>query len=353
MIYQVIVIIVVMIGLYTLSKGKRKTQNGFTRNFSQVKPTLSKSFSLGFNSYYIAGIDDYDIYLGNVTAPLLVLKMNQELSDTISLQVKLPSKYKNRLKDPLIRVDENDLYLFDGSAPLILRGCLSDWKVNEVLDSVHYFNDFVSTSDTTFIIRHIGQSHQYMLSLGRRNSLVTTPIPNRLERQIDGLFCNEGKLHYSKESNQVLYLYRYRNQFTCMDDRLTIVSRGRTIDTTTTARIRVGKITSENAVQLIGSQATVNKQSYLCGNFLFVNSSLNSDNEEWAIFNRSSVFDIYDIHENKYLCSFYIPDFKTLKVRSFIFFNGKLFAIHDRYLVIYEFDLKGSVLASNEITDLQ
>ncbi|MCG1037959.1 hypothetical protein KI686_16295, partial [Polaribacter sp. DS7-9] len=70
--------------------------------------------------------------------------------------------------------------------------------------------------------------------------------PHILEKQIDGLFCTDGMLHYNRKRHQLIYLYYYRNQYILMDTLLNIVHKGNTIDTNRVAKINPVKIQSQS-----------------------------------------------------------------------------------------------------------
>jgi len=160
-----------------------------------------------------------------------------------------------------------------------------------------------------------------------------------LEKQIDGLFCTDGMLHYDRATSQMIYVYFYRNQFLCMDTSMNLLFRGNTIDTIGHARIKVARIESENSITLAGPPAIVNRRSYACQNRLFVNSSLMGKNEDPDEFNSNSVIDVYDLgKEGKYIMSFYLPDYQGYKMKMFAASRNEFIAIHGRYLIRYNLD---------------
>jgi len=157
-------------------------------------------------------------------------------------------------------------------------------------------------------------TNESMLGKLTPDSLRAKFHPEILEKQIDGVFCVDGTMRFSKEIDRLVYTYRYRNQFIVMDTNLNVVARINTIDTTSKAKIKIATIKSTNSRTLASPPFVVNNQTSVYKQWLFVNSSLLALNDDPDTFNTTSIIDVYDIVNAKYLFSFYIGNNNTYLV---------------------------------------
>jgi hypothetical protein len=155
-----------------------------------------------------------------------------------------------------------------------------------------------------------------------------------LKKQIDGLLCTDGYLQYSKQHYQLVYTYRYRNQFICLDTNLNVVRISKTIDTTSVAKISVaetgGKITMSKP------PLVVNKGTCVDGKYLFVRSNLAAKNESPAEFKNRSVIDVYNILDGSYRFSFYIENHDSKRLQNFKVNGTVLVATFSDAMVQYD-----------------
>jgi hypothetical protein len=156
-----------------------------------------------------------------------------------------------------------------------------------------------------------------------------------LERQIDGIFCVDGRLDYDKSVNRIVYTYYYRNQFIVMDSSLNLLYRGKTIDTTSRVKIQVATISSSKTRTLSAPPMIVNGQSFTANGFLFVNSRLLASNERNDAHDGAWVIDVYSLKDGAYVLSFYLYAFENKKPREFAVVGDKLIALTDHYVLVY------------------
>lgn len=111
--------------MFLLSENMMKHRNNFTRRFPHHPAILKHERNLMLNSYYIAGLENSSVYLGNTSAPLTVTEIDTSLNQTKLHYIKLP---KTNLKYHSLKVIVHGLYfyVYDGKAPFILRGLVHD-----------------------------------------------------------------------------------------------------------------------------------------------------------------------------------------------------------------------------------
>jgi len=306
----------VVIGLHLLSTHHTSGDNGFTRLFPPQAITSREALDLGYNSYYFAGASSHRLYFANSTAPLHLISTSHTLADSQHIRLSLADT-SYRFANPRVLVDSPDFYMLDGVRPAMMHGTTDNWMATREPADTLFFSQAAPLSPTSFAVRvATGSPPRYVLGKITRQAGITL-APDVLVKQVDGLFCVDGMLHYDRELNTVVYVYYYRNEFICMDTSLNIRYRGKTIDTVSHARIKVAEIKKDHSVTLASPPQVVNKRIALSGQYLFVNSALMATNEDADLFAMTSVVDVYDLRDGHYQYSFYIPNVGERELSSF------------------------------------
>ncbi|MBC9797712.1 hypothetical protein [Sinomicrobium weinanense] len=332
--------LLVLVGLYALSPlANQKIYRGsFNRNFAPENTvTQQKILDLGVNSYYISGLTKDKIYLSNYTTIHHLLRTDMTLKDTQHIRLKIigldsvvhPRKFRTRVEPPYF-------YMMHGIAPAILRGKVNKWEARRFMADSAYYTDAVPIDTTSFALRYYSKSQEsYELALETAKEPYFKPNYDILEKQMDGFFSVDGMLHYNKELQQIVYLYRYRNQYMVMDKNLKLLHQYNTLDTISIARIKSEEIKSENSFTLTSQPTVTQRISSVSGIYLYINSGLLSQNEKEEQFKQNTVIDVYDLTQGKYIHSFYLPHYKNKGISDFKIIGNRLLAIHDQYLSVY------------------
>lgn len=332
---------ITVFALFIFSQERNHRGNNFIRLFPPGTLMNPKSLDIKYNSYYIAGGTKYHVYLGNERVARHLIAMNLHSSDTHHISLAIKDLEKLKLKVVKVTVDSPYFYMTDGVTPSALRGSTKNWLADRYMYDSTYFVEAIPISPTSLAIKSLSsKSKEYILGKETVKSPNPKFVPGILQKQIDGIFCVDGKLHYNKELNQLIYLYHYRNQYIVMDTNLNLLYRGNTIDTISRAQISVGKISSENSFTMNSPPLVVNKQSCASGNWLFVHSNLVAKNEDKSTAKYTSVIDVYDLPNKVYKFSFYLYDRDDKKMKSFNVFDKKLVALYDHFVVIYDLNPK-------------
>ncbi len=314
---------------------------GFTRTFAPAPLLSVKSMDLHFNSFYIAGVSNSHIYLGNHTAPFRLLVVDNSLLDSNQIHLKVDSLLVFPRGSVQLSVDSPDYYILNGIVPFIYKGNLYTHTSIKIPDDSVFFKQAVPIRNNSFIYRSAsgktGQDIIIKKSNMPKNIQVSSEI---LQKQIDGIFCTDGMLHYSETLSSLVYVYYYRNQYIIADSNLTSIVRGNSIDTTSKAKIKIAEIKSNHSVTMASPPVVVNKYSVVDGKWLFINSGIISDNEDKSYFDSFSVIDVYDLTSQKYRFSFYLPQFEGRHISSFNVLNLKLIVLYDQFLVLYQISPK-------------
>lgn len=298
--------------------------------------TLINFKDLGYNSYYIAGATDRYTYLGNSVSPLHLLVIDVKTVDTTHVGLDL-SSYEGLARGPLsVMVRDDELFLLGGDTRSVLKGTTGKWQLKPFLNGDITTFDQATPSSTGSVFFRTIRGRKYVLGHQDSLSLPATIKYDLLRSQKEGIFEADGLLACDAESSKLIYTYRYRNEFVCMDTSLTLLYRQHTIDPIDTARIQVSELRSGRSMMAI-PPLTVNRMCYANAGKLWVVSAIMGAGERVELFKTSTAIDVYDIDEKgRYLYSFYVPYFRSKQLKSFAVKGNRLLAIHDRYFVEYQ-----------------
>lgn len=316
---------------------KTSYHGGFQRNFQSDFLSDRRIADIGFNSYYIAGLTRSRIYLGNVTAPAHLLSLSHSLDNTDTLRLAFPKGPKLARPKLRIYVDSVNIYGWENVTPSILTGRMADRSFEyRTLEPKHLFSAPVILSPATLVAKSYDSLvRRSVFSKIRLDGSAGDRKADVLETQIDGYFCTDGFLMGDLKNLRMAYIYYYRNQFVCLDSNLNLLYSSNTIDTVSTAHIKVSGLAADNSQRLSSPPMMVNRKGAMSSEWIFIQSGLKSDGEDLEQFDSSSVIDVYSAVKGKYLFSFYIPDINGQKILYFNFNERTLFVIIDHYLVTY------------------
>jgi len=329
---------VIIVSLFAATYKIRHAPNSFLREYQRPFLKAIPALDVKFNSYYIAGITDDHIYLGNITAPFDVLIANKAITASQNVKIRIKGVENATVyKSAAIKIDPPYFYLADGVKPVLYRGKIGEWEAERFdYDSGAYFQQLVPIGKTSFAIRTAEYKTLYN-TLGKVQ--IDSPRirlnSELLQKQVDGVFCTDGMLMYNSKLKRLVYNYRYRNEFIVYDTNLSIDYRGNTIDTFSRAQIKIGYTTSDRSTKLLDKQTT-NIRSCTGGSYLYINSNLLAKNDSEGWLDKNSVIDVYDLTNNSYKFSFIIPLYENSRMRDFMVSENILIVLYDHYMVKYD-----------------
>jgi hypothetical protein len=323
--------------LFTISERGLHRDNSFIRRFPGHPAIKAKELDLTYSSYYIAGADNGQIYLGNTEAPLHLVILDTTLQEKQTIRMaldqdSLPFRFVQ------LRVIPPHFFLADGMVPYIGRGNTTDWKARSILNAPAYFARIEPIDSTNLLIRAISSETKEHV-LGKISLLDTSKVAlshELLQKQVDGMFDTDGVMQYNRQLEKLVYTYHYRNQYIVADDELQLNLLGKTIDTVSRAQIKVGSIASKNQHKMAAPALTVNRYSATYGDYLFVNSNLIGRYESIDMWDQASVIDVYNLVENTYEFSFYVYHIGENKLKSFQVLNDKFIGLIGTHIVTYQ-----------------
>lgn len=328
--------IVILLGSYL--HRLNKLSGDFTRLFP-FNYTDAKFFDLHYNSYYIAGTIDTNIFLGNYSTIPQLLKMNSLLKDTATINVNIIAPNKNELGSYRIIVDSSNFYVYYGMRHTVMKGSTDNWTAFPLNIFSPYFHAAVPVSSSSMVFAYMNSKKNE--NSFRKESIGGAKIENDeiLEKQVDGQFCTSGILEYNKQLNVLTYLYTYRNQILVMDTNLNLIKKIKTIDGIDTARFEVSKINSTGSKVITKPTILVNPKCATYKQYLLVHSKIMGKHEDDKQFEHSTVIDIYDIQQGHYVYSFSLPNNKKVNISQLKVINGDVYTMSGKYLNKYRIKL--------------
>lgn len=322
--------------LFFLASSAPPRNNGFKRLYANQKILAGiDTFDIRYDSYYIAGKTSHRVYLANLVHPDQLLALNAAGLDTQRIKLTVLQDEGISFRNPRVNVDSPYFFMSDGTLPAIFKGTLGERVARTGHGKGIYFLDMEPIGFSSFALRTLDGRRE-----ARLGKLIETPFevifpPELLQKQVDGIFCTEGRMHFDKWRNRMVYVYLYRNQFIVMDSSLQLMYKGETLDTISRARIQVEQLGSAGNSALFGPGALVNRQSDLEDGFLYVNSSMIADNDRTTDFENASVIDVYEVESGRYLHSFYVPAWEGKRFRAFSVCDNILIALYKDRVVSY------------------
>ncbi|HZY82827.1 MAG TPA: hypothetical protein VFE50_25075 [Cyclobacteriaceae bacterium] len=237
--------------------------------------------------------------------------------------------------EPTYNPTITDSYFYLQNGKVLKQGDNKTWMVKRSDENLPGFTAMQPISKKTAVLRVIDIN-------ARKNLLSRSDSPRStkdiLTTQVDGILCTDGYLNYSESEHTLVYTYRYRNQFICLDTGLNVLFIGKTIDTTSVAKITVAE--ANGKITMSSPPFIVNMGTCVDGKYLFVHSNLVASNQSPDAIEDRSFIDVYNINDGSYLLSFYIYHVNDLKMRSFIVKDDALFAEFPGYVAKYNLALK-------------
>ncbi|MBO0322167.1 hypothetical protein J0X14_07660 [Muricauda sp. CAU 1633] len=331
--------IAVVILLFLASEKQVHRNNAFTRRYPPHPVIKSYDLDLGYNSYYIAGIDKDILYLGNSTAPLHLLRIRLGDRDTTHIELSLETDLDSvRTKILNIQVLPPYFFALDGITPMILRGSTDNWQATVWAKDRAYFSKAQAIDSNRIAIRSISaKTGRSVLGLMERDdSLTVTLHPDILERKLDGIFDVDGAFTITPDQRHIGYVYFYRNQYLILDDRLHTLQKRSTIDTVQEPQIKLTSLSEKGTTEMSAPPLFINLETALYDRYLMIHSNRLGKNEPTDMLDEASIIDVYDWKEGTYAFSFYIHHVEGQRLKEFKLFGDHLVALMGRHLSIYQ-----------------
>ncbi|NDV43096.1 hypothetical protein [Flagellimonas sediminis] len=328
-----------VIVLFLSSERQVHRNNVFTRRYPHHPIKKLYDLPIGFDSYYIAGVDNDILFLGNTTAPLHLLRINIKTGDTSHINLNLPTR-NLPFKAVTVQVYPPYFYVMDGTIPCIFKGILGDWNAKLWMKDKAYFTKAFPL-DTSKIYINTINSDTRLATLGileKRWDFRVSLHPEILEKQIDGMFDVDGTMVVSQDGKTLGFVYYYRNQFMVMDSMLGLLGRQETIDTVKIAHIELSRANKKGQVKMKAPPLKINHTAALYNDLMLINSPRLDKYEDPRMLDEAAIIDVYNWKERTYDFSFYLYRIEQKKLKEFRVYDKYLLALLGDMFSVYSLD---------------
>lgn len=327
-----------IIALFIISESTIQKENPFIRRFTPNIISRLQAVELNNYGFYFAGQSKNKVYLGNTFSPLTVLEIDNRSNQKKQFTITLDND-KFKFRSVKIKVLDTVFFLYDGHVPVIFRGLVSDWKAKTWITDKSYFTLLqpVEYNKCIFLGQQLSNGESILGTIEQGDRLKITKAAKILQKQIDGVFDTDGMMTYSQQMKTFIYTYFYRNEFIVTDNNLNLIYRGKTIDTTSQAKLKVVTIIKSGDTKLAAPPYSVNIKSTIQNNLLFIQSGLRGRFENNKIWKVASIVDVYDFNQKTYVGSCYIYHENDEKMTDFIANDSGIYAIIGHKVIRYNF----------------
>ena len=325
-----------VLGLFFLTDHKNHLPGSFIRLFPpHVISGAQKELRLLEDQYQFAGLTKKHIYLYQKGNPLSLLEIDDNFLRTDTITLSVPDTIPLNLQNTKITINDLGIFMTDGSIPMLLTGETKSHGLKAIPLGNNHFNEAIPIAPNKLAVVKLIPKTGRRLGLLNIDSLTTAPNPKALEKQVDGFFCTSGMLRYNQQTQELIYTYYYRNQYIVMDRDLRVRGRFRTLDTTTTAKIKIRETTGTGGRSMATPPPFVNRRSCPQNNWLFIQSVTRAKNESQERFEQGNVIDVYNLLTGSYKLSFYIPKIDGRPLNDYRIINNKLLVLYTDRLITY------------------
>lgn len=326
-----------LILLFLLSDKEIKQNNAFIRKYIPHGLEKVGEHPLESNAFYLAGIDDKTIYLGNYNAPLILKAVSRDLKESEFIHIEF-THYGLPYKSTRIEVNPPYFFIADGSVPVLFRGSTKDWKAEIFTKDLAYFQQFKSIDSSQVLFTTMSAKTKSIalgFFLNQGNSMAFNLSESVIRSQSESIFAADGMLLWNNQLKKLIYVYFYRNGYEIADANLNYISSGKTIDTLSKADIEVDYF-KKGKMYRKGKSTFVNLSTSSWGANLFINSNRLGRFEKSAALESASIIDQYNIINNEYVQSFYLYHQHNQKLREFRVVNDTIIGLVDEKLWVYK-----------------
>lgn len=318
------------------------TSNGFSRTFIYPHIKLNKFIDLQSSSFVITGKLGKDIMLKDFQKPNSMFLLNKSTGKLKSISPSVPADFNTNYINHSFLAP----YLFISNTKGVILRLDTRKGISVSFKHKIKFDQAIAISNQSFIMR----SKKYQDNLKERflgKMILSKDSANRgqykFAKPAAEIFDTDGLLHYDHESSKVIYMFFYRGEFLCLDTNLNVKYKAKTIDTIRTPNIKVSKLVTKlkdggivKSSKQTSLNSVVNQHVTTHKGLVYILSKLKADNEKDISTNKSKAIDVYALTNGKYMYSFYLPNYRSHRLRSFIVESKSITAIFDNFLIFYD-----------------
>jgi hypothetical protein len=323
--------------VYFFSGVSTEVKNGFHRKFDPRPVVKLAQLDLQYNSYYISGLTNHTIFLGNVIGTRALLTCSFNLKDTARSRLAFAFDPNVKWQAARIKIDSPVIYLTESLSPAMLTANYPfHHPQTKNLKSLRIDQIEVLSPNSILVRKYDLRTKQRILQKLNIGGIITEGKSYKPITQQDSMFSVDGFYLLNKNEGRIFYTYYYRSQFVCLDTNMNYLYTGKTVDTNSVAKIKLATTHDGKLITHAKPPLYVNKMGYSFGKWLYIISDLASDEETKSQFKKHTVIDVYAIKNGSYYHSISVPNQGKSRISDFAITKGLLFAINNNYLTAYK-----------------
>ncbi len=313
--------------------------NMFERKIGKAIVLFKNSVKKDKGIYHIEGASDSHLYFSTFY-PGKFLETNLSLGQIN--QDSLRGRYfpKYHVSHQMF-ISASQIYLCIGNLKKIYIADFASKRITYSFSTHYVFTRAAFLKSTSFALRcfdTIRPADQIFVKINIPEKSLKRE-KNISERKGDAGISLDGLLQYDATTASLVFCHFYNNQVLCMDTTLLLKNKFYTIDGSDSSRTKGGGAhlngTTFSKYTNVTPRYFSNSHSWVTNGELFVASRLKASNESLSDFERNTVIDVYDIKNQSYRYSFYLPNFKGEKSDEFAVFNHLVVAIYKSNIATY------------------
>lgn len=318
--------------LYYNSKNNERLSGAFIRNIKATSLNTFRTIQLDTVYEKLEGPFGGYLYLLRVESPQLLCRINLNTFQREIISIPKP----NPLRSTVVRSSLLFPYMvFANNRGTIYRSNL----LSQQIDSIHLgkgilIDELMPLGKYSIAVRSVKLENRE-LALGKVTPQGVTWHEGILEKQFDGLFSVDGHLLFNRHANKLFYIYYYRNQITAFDTSFQIKLKTHTIDSFSTARIKIADKYKGRSISMASPRRVTNNLADSYENNLLIQSRVIGLNEDVEAFESSYVFDCYSADNGEYKMSFYIRKSGKSMLRGFKITCDQIILLYSNRLTFY------------------
>lgn len=324
----------VLLLFYTQPQPSILQDDSFTRRYQENTLTPIAEQKLAFNSYYVAGVTDSLVYLGNSTGFTHGIVWNYKIKDTTHFRIVLPDAPESFRIIPKWKVQGDYFFMAEGVTPSIYRGKVDEWTAKEFMPQAPYFSDWVVIDSTRFVLRALQASTQKYVLVDYSYEEPYVEIHDVLKQENGNLFQADGSLILDTDTNQLGYLYFYKNKLPTWNLNFTKTENldllyAADLAIINTNKGRDGTHLRDTPTSALHSKAIVHNDHW------FVHAQVFGKGDVANGMQNNNFIDVYH-NSNGYQSSIAIPKRNGAGIREFYLNDDYLIALYPTELVVYK-----------------
>jgi len=177
--------IATIMGLYFLSDVEKNNPNGFIRRLPSHLLVPVSHRDIKYNSYYIAGLTNKDVYLGSYKTPYRLKRITYDLLDTETYKLNWPNNIRVS-KSALLTIDSISIFLKDGNQGRLLKSRIPFEEVAEY--QTPPFTAAIIPSANSIIMRCVTKARKNVIVKQELERKTYQQNEKLLQSQVEGIF---------------------------------------------------------------------------------------------------------------------------------------------------------------------